>query len=333
MILVIDRKNSVLRHQAGCLLIEQPGKPRRRAPLSQIEQVIIQGNPVAETAVWRALSDAGVPTVMLPTRGKGAVAMLGAGLATQLPLRRLQHRLADRPQAALALARWFIGLKLQSQDLSLSALDPDAAGGDDIDAFRAQRDEALIRLPECRNIDAVMGLEGQTARGWFALLARRLPYCWKFSGRNRRPPRDPVNALLSLGYTLMQGDVRQVLIGSGLDPSLGFLHQDYPGREALALDFTEIFRSGIDCFVIQLLTRDQAFDNASFYYRAAEGCRLSKAARPLFFKAWAQYRENWPRPIAEEKDWRKRSTAPLREQIGGQIALVREYMKQLEKAQ
>jgi len=172
---------------------------------------------------------------------------------------------------------------------------------------------------------SITGVEGQLAHAWFSLLSRYLDPQWHFTERNRRPPRDPVNALLSLGYTLTMSEIRQSVIGFGLDPSLGFLHQDYPGRESMALDVTEIFRSAVDCFVLQSLA-EGLFSTDSFYYRSVEGCRLSKQARPCFFQAWASYRENWPRPLAGQSS-SGTHYAPVREQITGQLMDLFEYMK------
>jgi CRISPR-associated protein Cas1 len=170
-----------------------------------------------------------------------------------------------------------------------------------------------------------MGLEGQLAHAWFVLLAHSLPYQWKFAGRNRRPPRDPVNALLSLSYTLLSSEIHQLVIASGLDPSLGFLHQDTPGRESLMLDFMEIFRSGVDSFVLQWLAESE-LDESSFYYREEEGCRLSKQLRPLFFKAWSQQRYQWSRPLIEALDDGKWLKGEIRGLVNGQIMRWREQL-------
>ncbi len=168
-----------------------------------------------------------------------------------------------------------------------------------------------------------MGIEGAAARQWFELLARHLDQNWKFTGRNRRPPRDPVNAMLSLGYTLLHSQIRQQLLTSGFDISLGFLHQPYPAREALTLDFLELFRSGVDVLVLQLIHNRQITPE-HFYYRSSEGCRLSKAARPIFYDHWANHRENWPSPVRLNE---ARPTRPLNEQILGQITVMRQHLQ------
>lgn len=256
--------------------------------------------------------------------------MLGSGLAVRLPLRRLQHQLAADSTTRLETAKWFVSEKMSRYVLPLHAfvgLWPEAAPA------CAQFADKVLRAQEQVNavdsLQTLLGVEGHVAQAWFALLAQYLPEELRFTGRNRRPPRDPVNSLLSLGYTLLLSEVRQAVLRAGFDPSLGFLHQDYPGRESLALDFSELFRAGVDHFVLNWL-HDTALDKAPFYYRKDEGCRLSKTTRPLFFTAWAEYREQWPRPdqSGEEEEDEELSTTPLRELLNGQTARFGAFMKQ-----
>jgi len=332
MILVVDRRACTLRHDAGVLKVECEGGSSQRAPIAQLEQVIIHGNPMAETAVWRALAKAGVPTVMLPARGADGAAVLGNGLATQFPLRALQHQIAAEPAQALAVAAWIIRQKLLGYDLPLRALSlRHGADAESCTAFIQRRDQAIAALPAAASQDALMGIEGQVANAWFGLIARTLTPVWGFSGRNRRPPRDPVNALLSLGYTLLGSEVHRGVIASGLDPSLGLLHQPAAGRESMVLDLTEIFRSGVDHYALSWID-PEAPDQSDFYYREREGCRLSKAARPRFYGIWAARRAEWPYPHAtdgepaEQADW---PAGGLREQINGWIERLRTEMKRV----
>lgn len=328
MILVIDRRGSTLRHQQGVLRLESPGEPVRRAPVAQLDLVVVHGNLMAETAAWRALANAGVPTVMLPARGRDAPAVLANGLATQLPMRRLQHRLADDPRRSLSVARWLVRQKLLGYDLPLGALGSrhqlDAALAE---RFITRRDQAVASLDTAGDYGGIIGIEGQIAHAWFGLIAATLDPAWGFAGRNRRPPRDPVNALLSLGYTLVGTEVHQGVMSAGLDPSLGFLHQPLPGRESLVLDLTEIFRSAVDHFVLGWI-HPEGPDQHHWVYREQEGCRLAKAARPAFYAAWAGRREQWPYAIRPEgaDEW---PAGSLREQINGWIERLRSEMKRL----
>lgn len=326
MLLIIDRKETTLRHTTGALRIERPDEPVKTVPFHMLEQVVVYGNPLVETAVWRALAEHGIPAALLDVRGKQRAAFLGSGLATQLPTRRLQHRCADNPHKQLAVARYTVEQKLLSYPLPLQRLHTlYGLTDEDTTSFRQQLEQTLTKLPTADSMAALTGLEGQLAAGWFSLLATVLGASWNFNGRNRQPPRDPVNALLSLGYTLMLGEVRQAVLNAGFDPSLGFLHQDYPGRESLPLDVLETFRATVDTFVLEWL-HNTPLDKGSFYYREAEGCRMSKATRPRFYAAWAQLRQQCPRPFCTEttEEWPQ---ASLREIINGQVMRLRDFLK------
>ena len=331
MILIIDKRNTALRYETGCIRLERE-KDFQRFPIRQLEQVIIFGNVNLDSSVLRHLAEANVPVALLASRGTPKAALLNSSLATQLPFRQLQHHCAAEPELALKQARYFLGLKIQSYALSEQTLARHYPVDDEsLASFKHHRQVTLEKISTVNSVSSLMGLEGQLAHAWFVLLAKSLPYRWKFAGRNRRPPRDPLNAILSLGYTLITSEVHQLLIASGLDPSLGFLHQDTPGRDSLVLDFVEIFRSAVDSFALEWLAT-ATLDDSSFYFREATGCRLSKSTRPLFFQGWSQHRNNWPRPILPElietiesiEEW---PTAAIREVINGQIMLWREFLK------
>ena len=330
MLLVIDRKETTVRHSAGVLRIERPDEPAKTIPIQMLEQVVVYGNPLVESAVWRALADAGIPATLVDLRGKQQTAFLGAGLATQLPTRRMQHRCADGAGKQLAVARYVVQQKLLSYALPLQRLQTlygvDAARAQ---VFSAQVEQTLAKLPAAASINSLSGLEGQVAAAWFALLGEVLGERWGFHGRNRQPPRDPVNALLSLGYTLMLGEVRHAVLAAGFDPALGFLHQDYPGRESLPLDVLETFRAAVDTLVLEWLQRTP-LDNSSFYYREGEGCRLSKAIRPAFYGAWAMHRQRCPRPFAPADEAAEWGHASLSEIINGQVMRLREVLKTVD---
>ena len=174
----------------------------------------------------------------------------------------------------------------------------------------------------------MMGIEGQVSRAWFQGLAACLPAEWQFAGRNRRPPRDPLNALLSLGYTLALADIRQMILVEGMDPAFGFLHQPYPGRDSLALDLLEIFRGAVDVFALKMM---DVLEPGQFYYHQEQGCRLTKESRPIFYQEWADYRRGWPRPLSNDKA--VPDFVPLREQVRGQLYELRRLMEDIQDEQ
>lgn len=327
MLMVLDRRDLTVRLNDGVIQVYKQKDLLQRAAVNVLELVVVYGNPLVESSVWRSLAQAGVPAVILASRGRQTTALLGQGLCTQLPARRLQYRCAEDEAQALAVARWFLARKFLGYRLPLQLMWEE---GDPVEAQSVERVlmGSLINLHQSDSVASMMGIEGQLSRAWFQGLAASLPPEWHFSGRNRRPPRDPLNALLSLGYTLVLADVRQMLLAEGFDPAFGFLHQPYPGREALALDVLEIFRSGVDLFALKMmniLRPDQ------FYYHPEQGCRLNKDSRPIFYKEWAYYRDSWPRPLAGyQRD--EVVFSPLREQVRGQLQELRRLMEVIQDA-
>lgn len=332
MLLVLDHRDSTLRYQNGTLKLTRHGKSAQSIPINQLEHLVVYGNPTIETRVWRALAQAAIPATLLSNRGQEAVAYLGQGLSTQLPLRRMQHQLASLSPAKLEISRYLVAQKLNSYDLPLNTLKTQYETNDLLVGFSSRIEAAKIQLTQSEDYPTLLGIEGQVAQGWFSLLAAILPKRWTFTHRNRQPPRDPINALLSLGYTLAASDLRQVVCANGLDPSLGFLHQDYPGRDSMVLDILETFRAAVDDFVLNWVNENPNPESC-FYYREADGCRLSKQARPLFYEAWANQREYWPRPFFHLPDRATNDStdewprAPLFEVANGQINKLREEFK------
>lgn len=300
LLLILDRRDMLVRLEGNALRVEQPDGVLQRVPLGMLGMVVVHGAPAVTCDVWRALSERGVPAVLAPVRGKGGIAWLGSGLSNTIQLRRQQHQRAGDPAVVLAIARQLVGLKLHYQRrlaagaAALCAIPPATP----IQGLLAAFDDKLIGLADAADVAAVMGFEGSAAAAWYDWLAVSLPPTWGFGGRNRRPPRDPVNALLSLGYTLLGGEMLGAVQAAGLDPALGFLHGIVPGRESLVLDLIEPLRPGVDAFVLDLL--DRTLTPRHFTSQAEQGCRLNKDGRGLFYRAWAKARWRWPVPIAPD---------------------------------
>jgi len=300
LLLILDRRDTLVRLEGRALRVEQPDGVLQRVPLGMLGMVVVHGAPAVTCDVWRELSERGIPAVLVPARGKGGVAWLGSGLSNTIQLRRQQHQRAGDPVATLVIARQLIRMKLRYQRqlaTSVAAWEalPDAPP---IQELLTAFDDKLVGLTSAADVSAVMGFEGAAAAAWYSWLTTYLPGTWGFSGRNRRPPRDPVNALLSLSYTLLGGEMHGAVQVAGLDPALGFLHGVVPGRESLVLDLIEPLRPGVDAFVLSLL--DRVLTPRHFTNQAEQGCRLNKDGRGLFYRAWAEVRWRWPLPIAPD---------------------------------
>jgi CRISPR-associated protein Cas1 len=162
-----------------------------------------------------------------------------------------------------------------------------------------------LDLTRASDLDTLRGLEGAAAAAYWAAFARALPPLWSFPGRRRRPAPDPVNALLSLGYTLLIAPASALLHEAGLDPQLGFLHGESRERPALALDLIEAARPLVDAFVRQLLVSRELLPE-HFHVEAGES-RLTVEGRRVFYPRWYATAEAWRVPMAALlRAWRTR---------------------------
>ena len=235
------------------------------APLAQVSQVVLVGYAGVTTPALLALLDAGVGLTLVTRAGQLRGRLLGAQ-ARNVPLRRLQYRLQQDEAFCLRTSRAIVQGKLSNcRTLAMRILrtlaDPSQAAS--LRPRLEQIGEALQRLPQAANLEQLRGLEGNASRAYFAILRAGLRWQGQqpFERRNRRPPKDPVNALLSLGYTLLGDALFTALEVAGLDPYAGFFHREEYGRPALALDLVEEFRPVIvDSVMLSLVNKKMLQD-------------------------------------------------------------------------
>jgi CRISPR-associated protein Cas1 len=199
--------------------------------------------------------------------------------------------LAFDAEARLALARRLIAGKLAAQIRLLGtaqAQRPDARKPlhDGINSIRC-----LLPKLAAADRDALLGLEGAGAAAHYAALTALFPPSLNFAGRNRRPPRDPVNACLSLGYTLLHFEAVRAAYGAGLDPLLGFYHEPAYGRESLACDLIEPLRPRLDGWVWGLFRERRL--RAEDFVADKGACLLAKGGRQTFYAGY----EYWVPPL------------------------------------
>lgn len=308
LILLLDRREMQVRLEGRALRIEQPEGAIERVPLGVLGSVIVHGSPLIACDVWRALAERNIPAVLLPARGQGVSACLCGGLSSTIRLRRRQHRAAGEKEARLTVAKSLVGLKLQAQRRLLDNLtgqtppapwQPPGFPPEGAQGLYPILERHTLLLAGAPDTATLMGLEGTVAAAWWSWLGEVLPKHWRFAGRNRRPPRDPVNGLLSLSYTLLGSEMLKQVQADGLDPALGFLHGIVPGRESLVLDLIEPLRPSVDAFVLSLLDRE--LTPRHFTFSRQEGCRLNKTGRSLYYHAWATRRHAWPELLPAEE--------------------------------
>ncbi len=301
MLVVVEHSKASLDIESGSLRLRMPDQPLQRIPLRLVGLLVIIGNLTVSCKVWRNLSVHHIPTVLFPARGPMAATWLGAGLSLSMWHRVRQHSAASRAKRRLEIAGKILLGKLEAQKalagLWLTQMEQREMPGSKrtrvaMEKVREVLAQRCRQLSKISNLEELRGVEGRAAVTWFQAFARLVQPEWKFTGRNRRPPRDPVNALLSLGYTLLTHETCRWLLSHGLDPSVGFLHAESPNRPTLALDLVEPLRPGVDAMVLHLV--QGSMKPSHFSNKKEEGCRLKKAGRAIFFQTWSTWREAWP---------------------------------------
>lgn len=288
--LYIDRKNLRLDCDAEALVIYENGARVGTVPLAPLRRVIIRGGVTVDTALFGKLGAHGIGVILLS--GRKAEPTLFMPRPHNDATRRLaQYAVASNPVWQLDIARAIIARKFQAQIAFLRL-----KLGDRLDA-RYEVTQVLQALDQMqRRIDAhvtlgaLRGLEGAAASQYFSGYACLAPPSVHFHGRNRRPPRDPLNATLSLAYTLLYAEAVLVAHALGLDPWIGFLHAPAFSRASLAADLMEDQRPAVDAWAITLFNKQDL--RADHFTTTQEGCFLGKAGREHFYHAWE--------PLAEQ---------------------------------
>lgn len=263
------------------LVVKSPDGEKAEAGLPQTSQVCLMGNVQISTQAIRALLDRRTPIAYFTTGGY----FVGRTIAhdtNNVELRIAQYRAADDPARCLALARGWVASKIRNCRTLLrrNHTSPDKTVLSELEqlAKKAERAEA---------IDSLLGLEGTAARVYFGAFSGMLSegLGFELEGRNRRPPRDPVNALLSFAYALLAKELTIAVAGVGLDPLRGFYHQPRHGKPGLALDLMEEFRPLIaDSTVIGVI--NQASITQDDFLIHPTGTSLQPAGRRRFILAY-----------------------------------------------
>lgn len=286
--LVLDRSGLEVRTDGPALALYQGGERLRSVPIALLERVVFQGAIRVDTSCLGKLAEAGVAAVILsPRQSRRMATLMGPG-HNDAAIRLGQYRWAFDSDAC---ARW--GLRLvvakglaQARLLRrLLAARPDCRKPL-LDAL-ATIDAAIARLRAAEHtpdVGSVRGTEGACGAAYFQGFATVFPESVKFTGRNRRPPRDPVNAALSLGYTLLHFEAVRAAYAAGLDPMVGFYHRPAFGRESLASDVIEPLRPRVDGWVWTLF-RERVLRPESFAMDKG-ACLLQKAGRARYYQAW-----------------------------------------------
>lgn len=261
--LYVTTQGAYLASEGETVVVRVEQEDRLRLPLHLLEGIVCFGRVSASPQLMAACSERGVAISFLSENGRFLARVVGP-VSGNVLLRREQYRRADVPEYSAFVAQAMVTAKVANCRTVLQRALRDHGGGagdGPVAAAIGELARVLERLQEPLDLDTVRGTEGDAARTYFGVfdhLVVAQKDCFFFRERSRRPPLDNVNALLSFVYTLLTHDARSALEAVGLDPQVGFLHRDRPGRPSLALDLIEEFRPFLaDRLVLSLINRRQ----------------------------------------------------------------------------
>lgn len=275
-----------------------------RIPAINIEGIVTFGYMGASPGVMRLCSENGISLTFLSPHGRFVSRVQGA-IHGNVLLRKSQYALSDDMEWSLHVAKLMIAGKIQNYRSILRRYVRDYGESQEIDEAVRVLDANKHHVLQAEDKTKLMGNEGMASNAYFEVLPKLILHQkegFPFSGRNRRPPKDAVNAMLSLAYTLIANDITAALETVGLDPYVGFLHSLRPGRPSLALDMMEEFRAYLgDRFVLSLINKRQ-ISPKDFLYQGDNGVVLTDNGRKVFITAWqTRKRDIITHPYLNEK--------------------------------
>ena len=278
-----------------------------RYPLHTLSGIISFSYPGASPALMGACAQRDISLAFCTPRGRFLARACGESSGNVL-LRRAQYREADDPFPCCRLARSMVFGKVYNARWSIERTRRDhglRVDGEALAAVSVQLKDLLPQIADEASLDSLRGLEGAAATAYFGVFDQLIlgeKPLFAFGTRNRRPPLDPVNALLSFAYSLLTNDCASALESVGLDAYVGFLHRDRPGRTSLALDLMEELRPCLaDRFVLTLIN-NRVVGRGDFDFRENGTVFLSDAGRRTFLQRWQERkRETITHPYLREK--------------------------------
>lgn len=256
--LYIQTQGAYLRLEGDTLRIEQEKTVLRQIPLHHLSGVSIFGNVLVSPFLLHRCAQDGREVSWFGENGRFQGRLAGP-VSGNVLLRRAQHQALESASVSLYMAQRLVESKLRNTRTLLQRAVRERGETEALVLAVYEHESALRHLPQARTLDEVRGLEGNAASAYFAAFGDLLLSGeFRFDGRNKRPPRDPVNALLGFVYAMLTTQCTAALEGVGLDPQVGFLHALRPGRNALSLDLIEEFRAWwADRLVLSMLNRKQ----------------------------------------------------------------------------
>ncbi|MCG3179515.1 MAG: CRISPR-associated endonuclease Cas1 [Phycisphaerae bacterium] len=303
--LYVTTQGSYLARQRETLLVRVDKETRRQFPIHTLGAVVCFGNVSFSPFALGLCSQNGVAVSFLSEQGR-FLGRLEGPVGGNVLLRKAQYWSSESLEASALIARAIVLAKVaNARTVLLRAVRDGAHNEEAINRATGRLAETLHGLQSQFDLDAIRGAEGEAAKDYFAvfndLIVTSDPQM-QFKGRSRRPPMDPVNAMMSFLSVLLAHDVRSACETVGLDPQMGFLHRDRPGRASLALDLMEELRPVlVDRLVLSLINRRQVAPTG-FRVTESGGVEMDEKTRKALLQAWQKRKaDELTHPFVGEK--------------------------------
>ena len=305
--LFVQTQGAYLRKDHETVQVKVDGQVKLTVPLHHLEGIVCFGRVSLSPGMMQVCEERNMPIAMLTEQGRLQARVVPV-ISGNVLLRREQYRRADQPESCLRIARPIIAAKIQNCRMLLLRAARESDEVERVDALRHAADRlacSLDSLAKADTLDVARGCEGDAARCYFEAfdhMIRQQRDVFQLTGRSRRPPLDPLNALLSFLYSVLTHDLASAVEAVGLDPQVGFLHVDRPGRLSLALDLMEEFRPLIaDRLVLSLVNLRQV-TGAGFQTQPGGAVLMDAATRKAVLAALTQRkREEIVHPLLGER--------------------------------
>ena len=305
--LFVTSEDSYLALENENVVVLREEERKGQFPLSILEGIVCFSYKGASPALMGACAKRGIQLSFMTPNGRFLAQACGEIRGSVL-LRKQQYRLSDDEAQSCRIARNFIFGKVYNTRWMIERTVRDHALRVDADELKRLSGQMAGQLPsiaEAVDLDVLRGLEGEASMRYFAAFSQMIlnqREDFPFEDRNRRPPMDRVNALLSFAYTLLANDCAAALESVGLDAYVGFLHRDRPGRASLALDLMEELRGPLADRLVLTLINTRAIQAKHFQRQAHGAVYFSDEGRKLFLNAWQERkRETLTHPYLKEK--------------------------------
>lgn len=287
----VTRQESYLHKERETIIIKQGDEKIGQFPALTIGNIICFGQVSVSPFLMGYCAEQGIGLAFYTEYGRFLARVQGKQTGNVL-LRRIQYRWADDANKSTAIARLFVAAKIANCRSVLLREVRNHGENESLQKAANHLAASLSCVQSANLVEEVMGIEGEAASTYFSVFNELLRGSeFAFNGRVRRPPTDPVNALLSFVYSLITQECVSALQGVGLDPFVGFLHKDRPGRASCALDLVEEFRAPWgDRFVLTLINRKQ-IQIEDFITEASGAVHLVDDARKKFLVAYQERKQ------------------------------------------